>query len=357
MRCYYSVVLLTELLAEAIDVKSSEEKQSETETKPALVDTNEMQRKFKALIDKLQPLLANLDADPTQSVSTSESTSESISINESATEFVNTSESATEVVNTSESATESVNTGESATESVNTSESATESASNIDRASESANIIDRDSDSVSITDIATESVSISQSATDTSVSKCKGYLHLIDFPEEETDSISDPQSLFKLLMPYLDFQRFHILEMIVGQFKSDKAKKKIQNYRKLLSTYQSLNLGKFVLAIAMRSAPLNPPFMRPFSLQLESKWTTCTIQDLETLLNRILPTSVGDTFMWFCKARQVADDNSICLDYIVSPSVVDILKQEAKRKQGILGSAGILRLSIDGTDLKPKVGC
>ena len=309
----------TELLAEKVeDETSGEEKQSEAEAKPALVDTNEMQRRFTALIDKLHSLLANQDADPTQSVNTSESATESIGIDESSPESVNTNKSSTESISINESATESV----------------------------------------SITDTAIESISISQSATDTSVSECKAYLHLIDFPEEERDNISDPQSLFKLLMPYLDFQRFYILEMIVGQFKSDKARKKIQNYRGLLSTYQSLNLGKFVLAIALRNAPLNPPFMRPFTLQLESKWATCTIQDVENLLNRILPKSIGHTFVWFCSASQAADDNSISLDYVVSPSVVDILKKEAKRKQGILESAGILRLSIDGTDLsKPKVGC
>ena len=276
-----------------------------------------MQRRFMVLIDKLRPLLANPDADPTESVSTNEAV----------------------------------------TESVNISESATESASSNDIATESVSITDTATESVSITDTATESVSISQSATDTSVSECKAYLHLIDFHQEETDNISDPQSLFELLMPYLDFQRFHILEMIVGQFKSEKARKKIQNYRRLLNTYQSLNLGKFVLAMAMQNAPLNPPRMRPFTLKLESKWATCTIHDLETLLNRILPKSIGHSFVWFCKASQVAKNNSIRLDYIVSPSVVDFLKHEVERKQAILGSAGILKLSIDGTVLKPKVGC
>ena len=47
---------------------------------------------------------------------------------------------------------------------------------------------------------------------------------------------------------------------------------------------------------------------------------------------------------------------TICLDYVVSPSVVEMLKEEAERKQPILKSAGILRLSVNGTDIKPKVG-
>ena len=252
-------------------VNNSEEQQTEAETKPALVDTNEMQRRFTALIGKVQPLLDTPDADPTESAS--------------------------------------------------------------------------------------ESVSTSESATDTSVSECQAYLDLIDFPEEETDNISDLQSLFKLLTPYLDFQRFYILEMIVGQFKSEKAREKTHKYRDLLNTYQSqVNLGKFVLAIVTRTPPANPPFMRPFSLQLESKWATCTIQDLENLLTRLLPKSIGHTFVWFCNAIQAADDNSICLNYIVSPSVVEILKEEAEKEQGILRSAGVLRLSIDGTDIKSMVG-
>lgn len=253
------------------DVNNSEEQQTEAETKPALVDTNEMQRRFAALIDKVQPLLATPDAIPTESAS--------------------------------------------------------------------------------------ESVSTSESATDTSVSECQAYLDLIDFPEEETDNISDLQSLFKLLTPYLDFQRFHILEMIVGQFKSEKARQKTLKYHGLLDTYQSqVNLGKFVLAIAIRTPPANPPFMRPFSLQLESKWATCTLQDLENLLTRLLPKSIGHTFVWFCNASQVTDDNSIYLNYIVSPSVVEILKEEAEKKQGILRSAGVLRLSIDGTVIESMVG-
>ena len=267
----------SELLVETADghpeqgVDDSEEQQALAETKPALVDTNEMQRRFTALIDKVQPLLDTPDADPTES--------------------------------------------------------------------------------------ATESVTTSESATDTSVSECLAYLDLIDFPEEETDSISDLPSLFKLLTPYLDFQRFYILEMIVGQFKSQKAREKTQKYRDLLNTYQSqVNLGKFVLAIVTRTPPANPPFMRPFSLQLESKWATCTIQDLENLLTRLLPKSIGHTFVWFCNASQAADDNSICLNYIVSPSVVEILKEEAEKEQGILRSAGVLRLSIDGTDIKSMVG-
>ena len=197
--------------------------------------------------------------------------------------------------------------------------------------------------------------STGESATDTSISKCKAYLHLIDFPQEEMDKISDPQSLFELLMPYLNFQRFHVLEMIIGQFRSDKATSIIQKYHGRLDTYQSqVKLGKFVLD--MVTPPINPPFMRPFGLQLESKWATCTVQDLQKLLVQILPKSIGNTFVWFCKASQVPSDNSICLDYVVSPSVVEMLKEEAERKQPILKSAGILMLSVNGTDIKPKVG-
>ena len=219
------------------------------------------------------------------------------------------------------------------------------------------------------TESASESVSTSESATDTSVSKCQAYLDLIDFPEEQANNISDLQSLFKLLTPYLDFQRFHILEMIVDQFKSEKAREKTQKYRDLFDTYKSeINLGKFVLAMAMRTPPENPPFMRPFSLQLESKWATCTIQDLENLLVQILPKSIGHTFVWFCNASQSSVDNSIRLDYVVSPCIVKSIKEEfvdmstkeeakkEKRKQYILKSAGILWLSIDGTDITPKVG-
>lgn len=204
----------------------------------------------------------------------------------------------------------------------------------------------------------TESCSTSESATDTSVSECQAYLHLIDFPPEETESITDLPSLFKLLTPYLNFQRFHIFEMIVAQFKSARAKEKTQKYREeLLNVYQAhVKLGRFALASEKHSPAVNPPFMRPFSLRLESKWATCVIQDLERLLTCLLPKSIGYTFVWFCRAYQVADDNSICLEYIVSPSVVDILTEDARKKSGILRSAGILSLNIDGTLITPKVG-
>ena len=167
--CSYFVddYFYTELFVETADthpeqesVNSSEEQQTEAETKPALVDTNEMQRRFTALIDKVQPLLDTPDAEPTEWFSTGES------------------------------------------------------------------------------------------ATDTSVSECKAYLHLIDFDQEDTESISDLHSLFKLLIPYMNFQRFHILEAIVHQFKSAKARRKTQKYRDLLNAYQSrVNLGRFVQAV------------------------------------------------------------------------------------------------------------
>ena len=202
----------------------------------------------------------------------------------------------------------------------------------------------------------TETVSSSQSDIDTNIGECKAYLNLIDFPQEETCKILDVHSLLDLLKPYLDFQRLYILEMIVGQFKSEKARERTQKYRDLLDAYQSqVNLGKFVLTIAMDNLPVNPPFMSPFSLQLESKWATCTIQDLESLLTQILPESIGHIFVWFYKAHHVAD-NSICFDYVISPSIVEILKKEAERKQAIMRSAGVLRISIDGTHFRPKVG-
>ena len=201
----------------------------------------------------------------------------------------------------------------------------------------------------------TESITTSKSVTDTSVSECLAYLHLIDFDQKDTESISDLQSLFELLLPYVSFQRFHILEMIVGHFKSKRARDTTQKYHDLLKAYQSqVNLGNFVQSVAKQTLQQNPPFMRTFRLQLESQWATCTLQDLEELLIRILPKSIGHTFVWFCKASQL-DDNSIRLDYIVSPSVVELLNGEAKRKRGILRSAGILGLSIDGANFTPKV--
>ena len=193
------------------------------------------------------------------------------------------------------------------------------------------------------------------SAIDTSVNECNSYLNLIEFPQEDMINVSDLQSLFNLLMPYLNFQRFHILEMIVDQFKSAKAGTKMSKYRNLLNKYRSqVNLGQFVLATAMQTPLASPPFMRPFSLQLESKWATCTIQDLEILLARILPNSIAFTFVWFCNAIQVPKYNSISLEYVVSPSVVEILREEAEKKQGILRCAGILRICVDGASI-PEV--
>ena len=254
---------------------SSEDQPSNAEPKPAPVNANDLQRKFTALIDKVQPLLATPDADPTESVSTSES------------------------------------------------------------------------------------------ATDTSINKCQAYLHLINFPQEQIDKISDPQSLFRLLTQYLNFQRFHVLEMIVGLFKNEEAKRKTQKYHDVLKVYQSqVDLGTFVQAIEMQTHPdnptrectINPTFMRPFSLQLESKWATCSIKDLKRLLTRLLPKSISRSFVWFCKASRVPDDNSISLEYVVPLSIVDNIQKEAKKKQGVLGSAGILKLSIDDDHFRPKVG-
>ena len=265
--CIFGIVVsssCTEQLPETADVKSSEKQQSETEAKPALMDTDEMQQKFTGLIDKVQLLLATPDADPTEPVSTS------------------------------------------------------------------------------------------KSATDISVNECKAYLDLIEF---DTESISDLQSLFKLLIPYINFRRFHILEAIVGQFKSAKAKQEMQKYRALLNAYQSsVDLGRFVHAIKRQTAPENPAFMRHFSLQLESKWATCAIEDLENLLVQILPKSIGYTFVWFCNAHQFLNDNSIRLDYIVPPFMVENLRNVAERKKGILRSAGVLSICIDGTYIEPKVG-
>ena len=267
--------------SEQESTKNSKDQLSEAETKPTLVNTNDLQLKFTSLIGKVQPLLATPDADPTESVNTD------------------------------------------------------------------------------------------KSATDTSINKCQAYLRLLDFPQEQIDSISDPQSLFKLLTQYLNFQRFHILEMIVGLFKSDEAKRKIQKYRDVLELYQSqVKLGSFVQAIQPQTQPdnpthepdnptheciKNPTFMRPFTLQLESKWATCLIKDLQKLLFRLLPKSIGHTFVWFCKASQVPDNNSICLKYVVPLSIVESITKEAKRKQGILESAGVLMLSIDGANFRPKV--
>lgn len=210
---------------------------------------------------------------------------------------------------------------------------------------------------VSTTEPPSELASISESATDTSVSECKAYLNLIDFDKDELDrNVSDPKSLLQLLRPYLSFQRFHILKMIVGQFKSKKAEKKMNKYHDLLNSYQSVvNVGRFVQAITTQSPPENPDFMTKFSLYLESQWAKCKVQDLENLLTQILPKSIGYTFVWFCKANREGD-NSICLDYVVSPSVWEILKDEAEKKQGVLRSAGILKIHIDGTDIRPKVG-
>ena len=127
-------------------------------------------------------------------------------------------------------------------------------------------------------------------------------------------------------------------------------------YRALLDEYQTqVNLGKFIQAIKTQTPPESPNFMRKFSLYLESQWVTCTVQDLENLLTQILPKSIGFTFVWFCQASQGVN-NSICLDYIVSPSVWEIFKKEAQKNQGILKSAGVLSICIDGTDFRSEVG-
>ena len=189
--------------------------------------------------------------------------------------------------------------------------------------------------------------------TDEGISGCQAYLRLIDFSEQDVEKVTDISSLFKMLQDYLNFHRYHLLEMVVSQFDCSEAKQKLNHFLEKFKTYEA-NTPLDDIASSRKEDHQVPGFMRPFNLILESVWASCTLKDFHSLLKSLLPESVSDTFVWFSTACRIKP-NYICLEYYISKSLANSMRLEVERKQGVLQCSGILRLCVDGFTIEHTV--
>lgn len=228
---------------------------------------------------------------------------------------------------------------------------------------------------------------------DQAVSEIQSYLQLIRFDEDQIQKLNHISSVFKFLSQYWNHQRCHLLKKIVDQFNSENAREKMQTFLKQFKefleqfkNYQSTTtLGYFAPATEAEAPhaepvalaeelPENvnsahatlegnspkpvkyPPFMKTFKIKLQSTWATCTLRDAENLLENLLPDTVSQEFVWFSRAYR-AEENSVCLEYVISPSVFDVLHHEMEMKveSMLLSSMGIISVHIDGLEVKRKV--
>ena len=201
--------------------------------------------------------------------------------------------------------------------------------------------------------------------TDEVVSGIRACLHLIGFKDEDIQEIRDLHSVIKILRQYLNYQRYHLLEKVVFQFGSEEARSEMRKFIEKFSDYQVTSLlGNFVPLTQSpdgdhstpEEKPLNllerkPAFMNSFKIELESKWATCTLTDAENLLVNLLPDTVGREFVWFSKANR-AEENSVCLEYLVSPAVIELLGKEMKMRKQTLSSMGVHCVHVDSTVFK-----
>ena len=186
--------------------------------------------------------------------------------------------------------------------------------------------------------------------TDEGISGCQAYLRLIDFSEQDVEKVTDVSSLFKMLEDYLNFHRYHLLEMVASQFDcSQKLNHFLEKYRK----YEA-NTPLDDVASNRKEDLQVPGFMRPFNIILESVWASCTLKDFHSLLKSLLPESVSDTFVWFSTAYRIKP-NYICLEYYISKFLANNMRHEAEKKKGVLQCGGILRLCIDGFEIEHTV--
>ena len=190
-------------------------------------------------------------------------------------------------------------------------------------------------------------------ATDEGISGCQAYLRLIDFSEQDVEKVTDISSLFKMLEDYLNFHRYHLLEMVVSQFDCSEAQQRLSEFLEKFRKYEA-NTPLDDIASRRKEDLQVPGFMRPFNLILESVWASCTLKDIHSLLKSLLPESVSDTFVWFSTAYRMKP-NYICLEYYISKSLANNMRLEAERKQGVLQCSGILRLCIDGFTVEHMV--
>ena len=221
---------------------------------------------------------------------------------------------------------------------------------------------------------------------DQAVSEIQSYLQLIRFDEDQIQKLNHISSVFKFLSQYWNHQRCHLLKKVVDQFSSENARKEMQTFLKQFKEYQSTTtLGYFAPATeaeAPQAEPVAlaeelpenvnsahatlegispkpvkyPPFMKTFKIKLQSTWAMCTLRDAGNLLDNLLPDTVSHEFVWFSRAYRT-EENSVCLEYVISPSVFDVLhhEMEMKAESMLLSSMAIISINIDGLDIERKV--
>ena len=215
---------------------------------------------------------------------------------------------------------------------------------------------------------------------DEAVSQIQAYLQLIRFNEEDIEQIKDLPSVFKFLCQYWNYQRCHLLKKVVDQFNSEKAQTEMQRFLDHFKEYQTTTkLGYFAPAAqaeAPRAEPAeglpedtNPahetlegapskiaPFMKTFKVKLQCAWADCTLWDADNLLENLLPNTVSREFVWFSRAYR-AEENSVCLEYVISPSVSKVLQHEMemKKENMPLSSMGIIGVQVDGLEIEQMV--
>ena len=218
---------------------------------------------------------------------------------------------------------------------------------------------------------------------DQAVSEIQSYLHLIRFDNDQIQTIQHIPSVFKFLSQYWNYQRCHLLKKVVDQFESQKASTEMHEFLVEFKGYQSTTkLGSFAPATEAEApqaesaeglqenvnpAPATlegahpkpvkyPPFMKTFKIKLQSTWAMCTLRDAENLLENLLPDTISLEFVWFSRAYR-AEENSVCLEYMISPSVLDVLhpEMEMKVESMLLSSMGIISVHIDGLEVENKV--
>ena len=203
---------------------------------------------------------------------------------------------------------------------------------------------------------------------DAVVSGIRAWLHLIGFQEKDIQQSTNLHSVIEILRQYLNYQRYHLLEKVIFQFCDKKAQDEMKEFIDQFSEYQATtSLGNFVPSKQHPNdghltsegdppdiAAKKPAFMNSFKIVLESKWATCTLMDAENLLVNLLPDTVSREFVWFSKADR-AEENSVCLEYLVSPAVIELLGNEMETRKQTLSSMGIHCVHVDSKIFKTAV--
>ena len=221
---------------------------------------------------------------------------------------------------------------------------------------------------------------------DAVVSGIRAYLHLIGFKDEDNiQEITDLHSVIVFLRQYLNYQRYHLLEKVIFQFGSKEAQSEMKGFIDQFSEYQeTTSLGNFAPLTQPERSPddhhstsegdpaakqppddhhstsdgnpaaKQPPFMNSFKIVLESKWATCTLRDAESLLVNLLPDTVSREFVWYSTAYR-AEENSVCLEYLFPPAVIELLRKEMEMRKQTLRSMGIHCVQVDSKFFRTAV--